>query len=158
MQNFRKICSAVPEINCAGRTDVRTHARTHERGLSESSLHSVSVNNKAREGKHYMMHQQGYAFNWNVISRRNRMFETTYHITLVGGCVCACVRGKVTVYLGNRWTYFPEILPKIRRKKKENFAQGPIFYKKWLKITILISAYRRILPFLLVIIILIHNI
>ena len=39
---------------------------------------------------------------------------------------------------------FLKFCPKLE-KKKENFAQGPIFDKKWLKITILISAYRRIL-------------
>ena len=74
------------------------------------------------------------------IIRRNRV-KANLQIALVrawvgawvGAWVCAWVRACVTVYLGNRLTYFPEILHKIR-KKKENFAQGPIFDKKCLEL------------------------
>ena len=42
------------------------------------------------------------------------------------------------------------IFLKFCTKLEKKNCTGPIFDKKWLKITILISAYRRILPFLLV--------
>ena len=86
-----------------------------------------------------------------IIIRRNRV-KANLQISPVG----SSVRSFVTVFLGNRWTYFPEILHRIRKKKKENFAQGPIFHKKWLKIAILISAYCRILPFLFTVLIFIY--
>ena len=84
-----------------------------------------------------------------IIIRRNRV-KTNYHFTPEGAWVRMWLRTWVRTWmhgsqfiLGTAPHIFLKFCTKLEETKKENFAQGPIFDKKWLKITILISAYRR---------------